>query len=79
MGPARGNDPEFLNSEPADSHFRSYGFARYETTEQAEDCIHGLVSLKYEAGFARVCNQQASFLLLADNFARNLLMPASRH
>ncbi|KAL7273118.1 hypothetical protein RUND412_004039 [Rhizina undulata] len=32
---------------------KGYGFARYETKEEAEDCIRGLVSLKYEAGFAR--------------------------
>ncbi|KAI5804974.1 hypothetical protein EDC01DRAFT_610192 [Geopyxis carbonaria] len=32
---------------------KGYGFARYETIEEAENCIRGLVSLKYEAGFAR--------------------------
>lgn len=33
---------------------RRYGFARYETKQEAQDCICGLMSLKYEAGFARV-------------------------
>ncbi|CAZ81043.1 unnamed protein product [Tuber melanosporum] len=32
---------------------KGYGFARYENTDEAEDCIRGLVSSKYEAGFAR--------------------------
>jgi hypothetical protein len=32
----------------------SYGFARYENKQEAENCIRGLVSQKYEAGFARV-------------------------
>ncbi|RPB04252.1 RNA-binding domain-containing protein [Choiromyces venosus 120613-1] len=32
---------------------KGYGFARYENVDEAEDCIRGLVSSKYEAGFAR--------------------------
>lgn len=59
MALAKGNDPGFLKFGANNSHFYSYGFARYESVEQAEDCIRGLVSLKYEAGFARVCGRYA--------------------
>lgn len=49
----------------------SYGFARYETVEQAEDCIRGLVSLKYEAGFARVYDFHSTisyFILIQSSY-----------
>jgi hypothetical protein len=56
----------------------SYGFARYETKEEAENCIRGLVSLKYEAGFARVCsfpvNVQVSLLTIECVRSRSMLV-----
>jgi len=44
--------------------FPRYGFARYENTDEAEDCIRGLVSSKYEAGFARVPHLPELFALV---------------
>ncbi|KAA8904642.1 hypothetical protein FN846DRAFT_984202 [Sphaerosporella brunnea] len=50
---------------------KGYGFARYETKQQAENCIRGLVSQKYEAGFARE-SFNARLKTLADPNSTNI-------
>ncbi|KAF8534307.1 hypothetical protein BDD12DRAFT_756961 [Trichophaea hybrida] len=50
---------------------KGYGFARYETYKEAENCILGLVGLKYEAGFARE-SFNARLKTLADPNSTNI-------
>ncbi|KAI5820982.1 hypothetical protein BZA77DRAFT_331524 [Pyronema omphalodes] len=50
---------------------KGYGFARFETKLDAEHCIRGLMSLNYEAGFARE-SFNARLKTLADPNSTNI-------